>query len=107
MPKARSPMASTLPTHGWSEDNPDGKDHLTVATTHVQRLPAGDSAVAVHLRMSDIQNLIGGFIELPLVGRKIEIIADSYVDMEFGTGCVKITPTSTTSMTTPWANAIS
>ena len=36
--------------------------------------------------------MIGGFIELPLVGRKIEIIADSYVDMEFGTGYVKITP---------------
>ncbi|MGB0997912.1 MAG: valine--tRNA ligase, partial [Pseudomonadales bacterium] len=80
----RYPLADGLKTA-------DGKDHLTVATTRPETM-LGDSAVAVHPEDERYQNLIGGFIELPLVGRKIEIIADSYVDMEFGTGCVKITP---------------
>ena len=52
----------------------------------------GDSAVAVHPDDERYQHLIGSTITLPLVGREIPIIADDYVDPEFGTGCVKITP---------------
>ena len=52
----------------------------------------GDSAVAVHPEDERYQHLVGKFIKLPLSERKIPIIADDYVDMEFGTGCVKITP---------------
>ena len=69
----------------------DGKDHLVVATTRPETL-LGDSAVAVHPEDERYQALIGTFVELPLVGRRIPIIADDYVDREFGTGCVKITP---------------
>ena len=52
----------------------------------------GDTAVAVHPEDNRYKDLIGKTIELPLVGRKIPIIADKYVDPEFGTGCVKVTP---------------
>ena len=52
----------------------------------------GDSAVAVHPEDERYEHLVGKFINLPLSDRKIPIIADDYVDMEFGTGCVKITP---------------
>ena len=52
----------------------------------------GDSAVAVHPEDERYKALIGTFVELPLVGRRIPIIADDYCDPEFGTGCVKITP---------------
>ena len=69
----------------------DGSGHLVVATTRPETL-FGDQAVAVHPEDERYQNLIGQTITLPLVGRKIPIIADDYVDMEFGTGCVKITP---------------
>lgn len=69
----------------------DGSGHLVVATTRPETL-FGDQAVAVHPDDERYQNLIGKTITLPLVGREIPIIADDYVDMEFGTGCVKITP---------------
>lgn len=69
----------------------DGKSYLIVATTRPETM-LGDSAIAVHPDDSRYKNLIGKFVELPLVGRRIPIIADSYVDQEFGTGCVKITP---------------
>ncbi|MCJ1885577.1 valine--tRNA ligase [Pseudomonas sp. LA21] len=69
----------------------DGKDHLVVATTRPETV-LGDSAVAVHPEDERYAALIGTFIDLPLVGRRIPIIADDYVDREFGTGCVKITP---------------
>ncbi len=69
----------------------DGSGHLVVATTRPETL-FGDQAVAVHPDDERYQNLIGQTITLPLVGREIPIIADDYVDMEFGTGCVKITP---------------
>ncbi|WP_447746695.1 valine--tRNA ligase [Pseudomonas nicosulfuronedens] len=69
----------------------DGKDHLVVATTRPETL-LGDSAVAVHPEDERYAALIGTFVDLPLVGRRIPIIADDYVDREFGTGCVKITP---------------
>jgi valyl-tRNA synthetase len=52
----------------------------------------GDSAVAVHPDDKRYTHLIGKTIDLPLTDRTIRIIADDYVDMEFGTGCVKITP---------------
>jgi len=69
----------------------DGKDHLVVATTRPETM-LGDSAVAVDPKDERYKNLIGKFINLPIVNRRIPIIADDYVDMEFGTGCVKITP---------------
>ncbi|RLV61326.1 valine--tRNA ligase [Parashewanella curva] len=69
----------------------DGKDYLEVATTRPETM-LGDSAVAVHPDDERYQNLIGKFILLPIVNRRIPIVADDYVDMEFGTGCVKITP---------------
>jgi valyl-tRNA synthetase len=69
----------------------DGKDYLIVATTRPETM-LGDSAVAVNPNDERYQTLIGTFVELPLVGRRIPIIADDYCDPEFGTGCVKITP---------------
>ncbi|MCL1141998.1 valine--tRNA ligase [Shewanella gaetbuli] len=69
----------------------DGKDYLEVATTRPETM-LGDSAVAVHPDDERYQSLVGKFILLPIVNRRIPIVADDYVDMEFGTGCVKITP---------------
>ena len=69
----------------------DGSGHLVVATTRPETM-LGDSAVAVHPDDERYKHLIGKTITLPLVGREIPIIADDYVEMEFGTGCVKITP---------------
>jgi valyl-tRNA synthetase len=69
----------------------DGKNYLVVATTRPETM-LGDSAVAVHPDDERYQSLIGKFIVLPLVNRLIPIVADDYVDREFGTGCVKITP---------------
>ncbi|MCH1919135.1 valine--tRNA ligase [Shewanella sp. A3A] len=69
----------------------DGKDYLVVATTRPETM-LGDSAVAVHPEDERYASLIGKEIILPLVNRRIPIVADDYVDREFGTGCVKITP---------------
>ncbi|MGL5410540.1 MAG: class I tRNA ligase family protein, partial [Shewanella sp.] len=69
----------------------DGKDYLEVATTRPETM-LGDSAVAVHPDDERYQALIGKYILLPIVNRRIPIVADDYVDMAFGTGCVKITP---------------
>ena len=69
----------------------DSEEILIVATTRPETM-LGDSAVAVHPEDERYQHLVGKFIKLPLSDRKIPIIADDYVDMEFGTGCVKITP---------------
>ena len=69
----------------------EGNDYLIVATTRPETM-LGDSAVAVHPEDERYKHLIGQFIELPLVGRRIPIVADEYCDPEFGTGCVKITP---------------
>ena len=73
------------------EVTPEGKNYLVVATTRPETM-LGDSAVAVHPKDERYTNLVGKFIDLPLVNRRIPIIADEYVDREFGTGCVKITP---------------
>ena len=69
----------------------DGKDYLVVATTRPETM-LGDTAVAVHPDDERYAHLVGKHITLPLVGRAIPIVADDYVDREFGTGCVKITP---------------
>jgi valyl-tRNA synthetase len=69
----------------------DGKGHLTVATTRPETM-LGDAAVAVHPDDERYGHLIGKMVSLPLTGRHIPIIADEYVDPEFGSGCVKITP---------------
>ena len=68
-----------------------GDGHLVVATTRPETM-LGDSAVAVHPDDERYSALVGQDILLPIVGRRIPIIADDYVDPEFGTGCVKITP---------------
>ncbi|MGI9270427.1 MAG: valine--tRNA ligase [Woeseiaceae bacterium] len=79
--------------HLWHFRYPlaSGKGHLIVATTRPETM-LGDSAVAVHPDDERYKHLIGEEIILPIVGRRIPIIADEYVEMEFGTGCVKITP---------------
>ncbi|MFG0584787.1 valine--tRNA ligase [Pseudomonas sp. zjy_9] len=69
----------------------EGNDYLIVATTRPETM-LGDSAVAVHPEDERYKALIGSYVDLPLVGRRIPIIADDYCDPEFGTGCVKITP---------------
>ncbi|WP_028695197.1 valine--tRNA ligase [Pseudomonas cremoricolorata] len=69
----------------------DGEAYLVVATTRPETL-LGDAAVAVNPNDERYQALIGSFVDLPLVGRRIPIVADDYCDPEFGTGCVKITP---------------
>ncbi len=79
--------------HLWHMRYPlaDGSDHLVVATTRPETM-LGDTAVAVNPEDERYRHLVGKTILLPLVGREIPIVADEYVDMEFGTGCVKITP---------------
>ncbi|WP_237054779.1 valine--tRNA ligase [Microbulbifer sediminum] len=79
--------------HLWHFRYPlaDGSGHLVVATTRPETM-LGDTAVAVHPEDERYQHLIGKSIKLPLANREIPIIGDDYVDREFGTGCVKITP---------------
>ncbi|OUY11613.1 valine--tRNA ligase [Acinetobacter indicus] len=69
----------------------DGKDHIVVATTRPETL-LGDTAVAVALDDERYSHLVGQNIILPITGRVVPIVKDEYVDKEFGTGCVKITP---------------
>ncbi len=73
------------------EKTAEGLDYIIVATTRPETM-LGDSAVAVNPKDERYQALVGKTVLLPLVNREIPIIADDYVDMEFGTGCVKITP---------------
>ena len=77
----------------WSIRYPasDGGEGLVVATTRPETM-LGDVAVAVHPDDERYQSLIGKTLKLPLTDREIPVIADSYVEREFGTGCVKITP---------------
>ena len=79
--------------HLWHMRYPlaDGSGQLIVATTRPETM-LGDSAVAVHPEDERYQHLIGKMVKLPLVDREIPIVADDYVDPEFGSGCVKITP---------------
>jgi valyl-tRNA synthetase len=69
----------------------NGSGHLVVATTRPETM-LGDTAVAVHPEDGRYRHLIGTQVVLPLTGRTIPVIADDYVDPEFGSGCVKITP---------------
>ena len=69
----------------------DGSGHLTVATTRPETM-LGDVAVMVHPEDERYMHLIGKHVKLPLCDREIPIIADDYVDKDFGTGCVKVTP---------------
>ncbi|KIL53317.1 valyl-tRNA synthase [Jeotgalibacillus alimentarius] len=69
----------------------DGSGHIEIATTRPETM-LGDTAVAVHPDDERYQHLIGKTVKLPIVGREIKIVADDYVDMEFGSGAVKITP---------------
>ena len=82
---APEPAAATasLPEHAI--------DHLVVATTRPETM-LGDTAVAVNPSDPRYAALVGRTIELPLVGRRIPIVADAHVDPAFGTGCVKVTP---------------
>ncbi|MEX0872535.1 MAG: valine--tRNA ligase, partial [Aquisalimonadaceae bacterium] len=69
----------------------DGSGHVVVATTRPETM-LGDTAVAVHPEDDRYRHLIGRSLKLPLTDREIPVIADDYVDPEFGSGCVKITP---------------
>lgn len=69
----------------------NGKNYIVVATTRPETM-LGDTAVAVNPEDDRYKDIVGKFLILPLVGRKLEIIADEYVDMEFGSGFVKMTP---------------
>ncbi|WP_069384406.1 valine--tRNA ligase [Halomonas caseinilytica] len=80
----RYPLADGVTTEA-------GLDHLVVATTRPETL-LGDSAVAVNPEDPRYASLVGKFVDLPLVGRRIPIVADEHADMEKGSGCVKITP---------------
>jgi len=77
----------------WEIEYPlaDGSGSLTVATTRPETM-LGDTAVMVHPEDERYADFIGKRVKLPLTEREIPIIADSYVDREFGTGCVKVTP---------------
>jgi len=79
--------------HLWHLRYPlsDGSGQLVVATTRPETM-LGDTAVAVHPDDERYNSLIGNTVDLPLTGRQIPVIADDYVDPEFGSGCVKITP---------------
>jgi valyl-tRNA synthetase len=79
--------------HIWHMRYPlaDGSGQLIVATTRPETM-LGDTAVAVHPEDERYRHLIGKHVRLPLCDREIPIVADDYVDPEFGTGCLKITP---------------
>jgi len=79
--------------HMWDMRYPltNGRGYMVVSTTRPETM-LGDCAVAVNPQDERYRHLIGEFVELPLTGRRIPIIADEHADPEFGTGCVKITP---------------
>lgn len=69
----------------------DGSGHIEIATTRPETM-LGDTAVAVHPEDDRYKHLIGKTVKLPITGREIPIVADDYVEMDFGSGAVKITP---------------
>ena len=75
----------------WNIKYEHDSGHLTVATTRPETL-LGDMAVAVNPKDKRYKKLIGKTVKLPLTDREIPVIADDYVDMSFGTGCLKVTP---------------
>jgi valyl-tRNA synthetase len=80
-------------SHMWQFNYPleNGEGHITVATTRPETM-LGDTGVAVHPEDERYKDLIGRYVILPIVGRRIPIVADSYADPEQGSGAVKITP---------------
>jgi len=86
-------LSEDEPGHLWHFRYPlaSGDGYLVVATTRPETM-LGDSAVAVHPDDERYSEFVGQEVALPIVGRNIPIVADDYVDPEFGTGCVKITP---------------
>jgi valyl-tRNA synthetase len=87
-----TPLAGEAPASGAASGAGDHPlDHLVVATTRPETM-LGDTAVAVNPSDPRYAALVGRTIELPLVGRRIPIVADEHVDPAFGTGCVKVTP---------------
>ena len=82
-----------MPSNFWHIRYPltDGSGWIEVATTRPETM-LGDAAVAVNPEDERYKHLIGKLLTLPLVGRQIPIVGDEHADMEFGTGCVKITP---------------
>ncbi len=81
------------PSNLWyiKYSTPDGKDGIVVATTRPETM-LGDTAVAVHPEDERYKHLVGKTVVLPLMNKEIPVIADEYVEKEFGTGAVKITP---------------
>ncbi len=81
------------PGHFWHIRYPfeDGSGYVEIATTRPETL-LGDTAVAVHPDDERYKDIVGKMLILPLVGRRIPVVADEYVERDFGTGCVKITP---------------
>ena len=79
------------PVDGVAYDPEDPKTYITVATTRPETM-LGDTAVAVHPDDERYKDLVGKSVVLPIVGRKIPVVADEYSDPEKGTGAVKITP---------------
>lgn len=79
--------------HFWHLRYPfvDGSGYLELATTRPETM-LGDTAVAVNPNDERYKNLVGKMLDLPIIHRQIPVIADDYVDIEFGTGVVKITP---------------
>ncbi len=98
-PKCRTTLSDAEVTfeeqagHFWHLRYPfkDGSGYLELATTRPETL-LGDTAVAVNPKDERYKDAVGKMLILPLVGREIPVVADDYVDMEFGTGVVKITP---------------
>ncbi len=86
----RYPLAEGAPSDGLPT-LPDGRAYLVVATTRPETM-LGDVAVAVHPEDGRYHALVGAEVDLPLTGRRVPVVADSFVDPEFGTGAVKITP---------------
>ncbi len=85
---------SEQPGHFWHIKYPlkdDPGKYVVIATTRPETL-LGDTAVAVHPDDERYKDIVGKMLILPLVGREIPVIADEYVEKDFGTGCVKITP---------------
>lgn len=83
-------------THLWHihYTTKDGKDSIVVATTRPETM-LGDTAVAVHPEDERYKNLVGKTVVLPIMNKEIPMIADEFVEKEFGTGAVKITPFGT------------
>jgi valyl-tRNA synthetase len=79
--------------HLWHINYPfaDGSGHLTVATTRPETM-LGDTAVAVHPEDERYTHIVGKMVRLPLTDREIPVVADDFVERDFGTGCVKLTP---------------